>query len=319
MDISVVLPTYNRADSLRITLQTLFKQECPPGLSWELLVVDNNSTDSTSEIVRSYSHKRQSTVRYLLERKQGRSAALNSGIVEAKGDIIAFTDDDVLIHHGWLANLKQTFEQFDCDAVAGKVVPIWNHQKPDWLDVNGQFAVVNFDLGEELKKIKTPPLGANSAFRKEIFERHGLFRLDLGVRGSLHTLTCDDTEFGLRLIRAGDKIIYCPLAIVYHPVDRNRTTKKYFLSWFYYNGISVTRTSGLPTDGVFYFGIPRWRFREFATNLAKWIATFDGNRRFQRKLQVYQSLGYIVESYRLSQTKCNMSLSNGPIRDNSAV
>jgi glycosyltransferase involved in cell wall biosynthesis len=269
----------------------------------ELLVVDNNSTDSTRQVVETFAKGADFVVRYVFEKTQGRSAALNAGIAEAKGEVIVFTDDDVLLHPDWLSNLKQTFDRFDCAAVAGRVVPMWNHPKPDWLEMEGQFAVVNFELGDELKEIKIPPLGANSAFRKGVFRRHGTFRLDLGVSGSKHTVTCDDTEFGDRLIRAGDKIMYCPHAIVYHPVDPGRTTKKYFLSWYYYNGVSLTRTAGLPKGGVFYFGAPRWLYRELLVNLTTWLFAINAKRRFQGKLRTYRSVGNIVESSRLSRNR----------------
>jgi glycosyltransferase involved in cell wall biosynthesis len=305
MDISIVLGTYNRAASLRATLETFLGLVCPAGLTWELLVVDNNSADSTREVVEKFARTVAFPVRYVFERRQGRSAALNAGIAEATGEIIVFTDDDVLLDCDWLANLKRTFDDFDCSAVAGRVVPQWNHAKPDWLEMEGQFAVTNFDLGDELKEVKIPPLGANSAFRKDVFGKYGLFRLDLGVRGSEHTITCDDTEFGERLIRGGDKIVYCPTAIVYHPVDPNRTTKKYFLSWYYYNGVSLTRTAGLPSEGIFWFGAPRWLYRELLTNFAKWMLTLPGNRRFHRKLRAYRSVGNIVESYRLSHAEAS--------------
>jgi glucosyl-dolichyl phosphate glucuronosyltransferase len=302
-DISVVIATYNRAESLGTTLQSFAGLTVPADLSWELLVIDNNSTDRTREVIKDFAHKAKFLVRYLWEGTQGRSAALNSGIAASQGDIIAFTDDDVVLHANWLCSLKSTFDRFACAAVAGRVIPSWNHPKPDWLELTGQFAVVNFDLGAELKEIKVPPLGANSAFRKEIFGKYGLFRLDLGVRGAKHTITCDDTEFGDRLIRVGEKIIYDPEAIIYHPVDPSRTTKKYFISWYYYNGVSLTRTAGLPEIGPSCFGVPRWYFGDLLSNLTAWLFTFDGNSRFQKKLQVSKSVGTIVESYRLAHSR----------------
>jgi glucosyl-dolichyl phosphate glucuronosyltransferase len=300
MDISVVLATYNRAASLRVTLESFSSLVSPVDLTWELLVVDNNSTDATREVVESFAKTTGFPIRYTFEKRQGKSIALNAGVAEARGEIIAFTDDDVLLHNNWLVSLKRTFDEVDCSAVAGKVVPQWNHPKPDWLRMEGQFAVTNFDQGDEPKEIRVPPIGANSAFRKDIFRQHGPFRLDLGPSSSRHTVTCEDWEFGERLIRAGEKIAYCPTAIVYHPVDPNRTTKKYFLSWYYYNGISLTRTAGLPSDGIFWFGVPRWLYRELLGNFAKWMLTLQGGRRFGHKLNAYRSFGNVVESYRLS-------------------
>ena len=299
MDISVVIATYNRASSLRITLETFRGLSVPVDTLWELLIVDNNSVDSTRDVVLGFGKTADFPVRYLFEKVQGRSAALNTGIREAGGHIVAFTDDDVLLDSAWLSNVTRTFERWDCSAVAGRVVPQWNHPKPDWLDMDGHFAVTNFDLGDETQEIRVAPLGANSAFRKEMFQKYGLFRLDLGVRGGKHTITCDDTELGERLIRGGEKIVYCPHAIIYHPVDPKRTTKRFFMSWYYYNGISVTRMAGVTQGGVFWFGAPRWLYREMFTNLARWVFTWEGKRRFRHKLQTFQSIGKIVESRRL--------------------
>lgn len=301
MDISVVLATYNRAESLQEALSSFSKLYLSTQWTVELLVVDNNSKDRTCEVVQEFAARTTFPVRYIFERTQGRSAALNSGILQANGEIVVLTDDDVVFHPEWLSNLKWAFDSHDCAAVAGKVIPQWNHAKPDWLEMEGQFAIVHFDLGDEMKEVRTPPLGANSAFRRDVFQKYGLFRLDLGVNGSRHTITCDDSEFGERLIRAGETIVYCPNAIVFHPVEPERATKKYFLSWYYYNGVSVTRMSGIPKEGAFWFGAPRWLYREMLSHLTKWMITIQPSQRFHHKLRTYRSVGNIVESRRLSR------------------
>jgi hypothetical protein len=75
------------------------------------------------------------------------------------------------------------------------------------------------------------------------------------------------------------------------------------LSWYYYNGVSLTRTSGLPDHGVFYLGVPRWHYRELAEDFVRWITTPNQNHRFQRKLKTYRSIGRILESRRLSNER----------------
>jgi glycosyltransferase involved in cell wall biosynthesis len=301
VDVSVILATYNRSLSLQSTLETFSKLVCPADLEWELIVVDNHSDDATKQVVDQFAKSGGMRLRYLFEKQQCKSAALNTGIAAAQSELIAFTDDDVQLHPGWLVNLVQTFQRFDCAAVAGRVVPLWRQDKPGWLEMDGQQAIVNFELGNNFKEIQVPPIGANFACRRTMFAQYGPFRLDLGVRGSKHTITCEDTEFSSRLIKAGERIIYCPDAIVYHPVDPNRATKKYFVDWYYYNGVSLTRSAGLPNFGVFYFGIPRWLYRELMNNVMRWAFTFETVRRFKWKLRCYRSLGTIVESYRLSK------------------
>jgi len=303
VDISVVLATYNRAASLRTTLESFAKLVIPPSLSWELLVVDNNSRDNTRAVVENFMAQLGPRVRYVFEGTQGRSAAINAGVSSAQGSVVAFTDDDVLLDKNWLANLWSGFDDTSVQAIAGRIFPRWIKPKPSWLEMDGQQAIVNFDMGDVPKEIFIAPMGANSAFRKEVFARHGLFRLDLGVRGDTHTITCDDTEFAGRLMRVRDKIVYCPAAIVHHPVDPERATKKYFLRWYYYNGVSLVRTDGLPNIGVFYFGVPRWFYRELLENAARWFTSVNPIRRFRYKLRTCRSLGYIAESRRLSQAR----------------
>lgn len=306
MDISVVLPTYNRAASLQVTLESFSALRIPPALAWELLIVDNNSNDGTAAVIRSFIQRMGPRVRYIFEGQQGRSAALNAGIAQANGAVIAFTDDDVILDPDWLAQVHHAFEDRSVSAVAGRILPLWKHPKPPWLEMDGQQAVVNFDLGDEAQDIRIAPMGANSAFRKEIFSRYGTFRLDLGVRGSKHTITCDDTEFGGRLMAAGERIVYCPTAIIHHPVDPERTTKKYFLTWYYYLGVSLTRTDGPLNVGVSYFGVAPWHFGDLLRNMGRWFVTFDSKRRFHYKLRTCCSIGSIVESHRLSRQKSKL-------------
>lgn len=298
-DISVILCTYNRAASLKSTLESFLALTLPSDFSWELVLVDNNSKDNTAEVIRDFAKSASFSVRYIFERRQGRSPALNAGIAAAKGKIIAFTDDDVTLHPEWLLNLKLAFDEFDCAGVAGRVVPVWYHPKPDWLEMEEQQAIVNFELGEIAREIRDrTPLGANSAYRKDKFEKYGLFRLDLGVSGENRGITCEDSEFASRLLRAGERIRYVPNAIIYHPVDPVRSSKAYFCKWYYNDGRSMIRAWPPPMNIVRYFGVPRWIFRSVVENFLKWTFNFDAKQRFHYKLRMYRDVGRLVESYR---------------------
>jgi glycosyltransferase involved in cell wall biosynthesis len=303
VDISVVLCTYNRASTLKSTLESFAGLTLRADLDWELVVVDNNSNDSTAEVIGDFTKTAGFCVRSVFEARQGRSAALNTGIVAARGKIVAFTDDDVLLHSEWLLTLKRAFDEFDCAGAGGRIIPVWRHQKPDWLEMEDQQAIVHYDLGDETKEIKdSPPLGANSAYRKDAFAKYGGFRLDLGVCGESRGVTCEDTEFASRLFRAREKIMYVPSAVIYHPVDPARCTKAYFRKWYYNDGRSMIRVSPAPESFARYFGIPRWIFRSLGENFLQWMFSFDGKRRLHFKVRTYRDVGKIVESYRLSHT-----------------
>jgi len=306
VEISVILATYNRAVGLTKALQSFSRLAIPADLAWELIVVDNNSKDNTRTVVEEFAKAATFSVRYVFEARQGRSNALNFGIAHAQGEIIAITDDDVILGPEWLVNVKRAFDEFDCAAVAGRVLPLWSEPKPDWLEMEEQQAIVNFDLGNEWKQIDRPPLGANSAFRKVIFSKYGGFRVDLGVTGGdqKRGLTCDDTEFGIRLVKGGEKIIYAPTAVIYHPVEPHRPTKSYFLKWYFNDGRSGIRTFGWPSNAVCYFGIPRWLYKQLAVSFISWMFSFTSKRRFHHKVRTYKGVGRIIEARRLARSTC---------------
>jgi hypothetical protein len=209
---------------------------------------------------------------------------------------VAFTDDDVSLVPDWLAIISRTFEEFSCMGVAGRIVPTWSHPKPDWLEMEEQQAIGNFEWGDSSKHIDRPPLGANAAFRKLAFERYGLFREDLGPSGEQRGIFCEDTEFGQRLIRGGERIVYAPDAVVYHHVDPSRLNRSYFQTWFYNDGRSGVRVNRWPEDAICYFGVPRWMYKDLMANFVKWIISFDARHRFHHKLRTYRGLGRIAEA-----------------------
>lgn len=190
--ISVIVCTYNRSESLRRTLVSLAQLQAPSDTPWELLVVDNNSTDETAEVVETFSRSSSFPVRYAFAGNKGLSHARNEGIRVARGDIIAFTDDDVTVDSRWLWELQRIFDQFGCMAIGGKIIPVWTSPKPSWLKLDGPYplrsgAVVSFDRGQEPCELRDSPFGANMAFKRVAFEKHGSSEqiLEVGVRLAL--------------------------------------------------------------------------------------------------------------------------------------
>ena len=131
MKFSVVIPTYNRGEELIRTLESLSKLKVSE--QWEVIVVDNNSSDNTRDVVLSAAQSFPAPLHYFFEKEQGRSAALNAGIKAAQGDIIAVTDDDVRVDSEWLTNAARALGELRCDYVGGKALPIWGGPRPAWL------------------------------------------------------------------------------------------------------------------------------------------------------------------------------------------
>jgi len=293
--ISIVVCTYNGSWKLENTLASFSRLSTALEVPWELVVVDNCSTDNTAHLVGQFAAKSRFSVRYVYEPEQGKSFALNTGVQAARGDLLAFTDDDVLVDQHWLTSLARTFAQFDCIGVAGRVVPVWWEPKPEWLELEDQQAVVHFEYGEEPRTLDFPPNGANMAFRRIAFEKYGLFRVDLGKTKDATGI--EDREFGVRLLTAGQRIVYAPKAVIYHPVERGRLRKDYFLRWAYSIGRQLVRSGLWPEDAVRYFGIPRYLLGSLLTNCSRWAAAREKKRRFQHLLHVYRDFGTISEGW----------------------
>lgn len=299
MEISVVLCTYNRSEGLQKVLSNLARLTLPECSSCEVIVVDNNSMDDTKAVVEEFSRTRPGFFKYVLESRQGKSFALNTGIGLAKGKIIAFTDDDVELDRDWLVEITKAFESFDCIGIGGKIIAVWNCQKPRWYVESGPYklmeAIVRLDLGEQPLELGKPVWGANMAFRRTVFEKYGLFRGDLGPN-SENSIRGEDSEFCWRLLRGGEKVMYAPKVVVYHPVEEKRTKKNYFKSWYFDYGRALVRTGDIPEQAICYFGVPRYLFRQYVEASAKWLCCLNPRGRFYYKLQACLARGAIVES-----------------------
>ncbi|MEN3334100.1 MAG: glucosyl-dolichyl phosphate glucuronosyltransferase [Blastocatellia bacterium] len=239
MKFSIVIPTYNRADELRETLNSLARLK--PAGDWEVIVADNNSRDHTKAIVDEAAKTFPSPLGYLFEPEQGRCAALNAGIRAARGQIIVTTDDDVRVEANWLDAIAHALDGLGCDYIAGKVLPVWSRQRPAWLPNRSgrHWAVIALlDYGGEPSELgKRAPLGVNMAFRRDCFERAGLWDNRLGRKaGTL--LGQEVREWRLRAGAAGLRGFYTPDVVVHHVIPADRLTKRYFRRWFYWHGIS---------------------------------------------------------------------------------
>jgi glucosyl-dolichyl phosphate glucuronosyltransferase len=239
MDISVIICTFNRCESLRRTLKSFSEMVNPKGISWQLVIVDNNSKDKTRMLCEEYKQKAAWDFRYVFEGKQGLSHARNRGIIEAQGRVLAFTDDDVIVDRHWLSNIHELFQEYRVGGVGGKVLPLWETPKPKWLiqDLYGMLALL--DLGDQPIYLDYPEIvfGANFAVRAEMFGKYGAFDKNLGRIGQ--RLSChEELDFIHRLQKAGEKILYHPQIVVHHCISRRRLSKWYFRRWKYGAGAS---------------------------------------------------------------------------------
>lgn len=303
MDVTVILCTYNRSRSLAKALASIAAQVLPNTVEWEVLVVDNNSRDDTPAVVADFHRGYPNRFRYLFEPQPGKSHALNAGIYEAYGNILAFTDDDVIVEPSWLENLTAALRNGYWAGVGGRILPQWNGTLPKWLPRSGQYALAPlaaFDLGLQPAPLREAPFGANMAYRKAVLEKYGGFRTDLGPRPGSE-IRNEDTEFGLRLLAAGEKLYYEPAALIYHAAPRHRIQKQYFLTWWFDKARADILQHGIPPTKWRVAGVPIYLFRRLCVWILRWLVTFQPSRRFACKLNVWSKVGEIIECHRQSQ------------------
>jgi glucosyl-dolichyl phosphate glucuronosyltransferase len=301
INVSVILCTYNRCESLARALKSVAASRMPDSVEWEVIVVDNNSSDGTRNVIEAFCQQDPDHFRYLLESQQGLSYARNAGIRAARGCVIAFTDDDVVVEPTWLQNLTAALHGDEWAGAGGRVLPDQDFSCPDWMSPEERYGLGPlsiFDLGLETNSLAEPPFGANMAFRKEIFKRYGDFRTDLGRSpGSL--MSNEDTEFGSRLLSSGERLRYEPSAVLYHCIPKDRMQKEYFLRWWFNKARSDLRQEGgsnRPRWSV--AGIPFLLFPRLGVSALRWMVTIDPRKRFSNKIALWSRAGEMLEYYR---------------------
>jgi len=246
LKISVIICTYDRAETLKGILDSLLAQDLKE--SYEIIVVDNNSQDNTKELVGSFGPKFDGKLRYLFQPQQGKTFALNLGIKEARGEIIVFIDDDCLVEKNHLSLIYQAFQEngTEIGIIGGKILPLWgNVAKPAWIiDLKSGWwnttffkgPIGIFDYGDKpfiIDHVKGTHrnvtfFGANTSIRKKLLDQYGYFNNEKTVG--------EDTEMCLRLFKAGVKGAYAPQIIVQHKVEAEKITPEYFYHWYFLRG-----------------------------------------------------------------------------------
>ncbi len=306
MVISVVICTYNRCESLKDTLDTLLVQDCNGSFNYEVIVVDNNSKDKTKGVVTSYMPKFNGHLRYIFESNQGLSYARNRGVKEAKGKIIAFTDDDVVVDRAWIMNIWKCFRDYACDGMGGRVLPLYPKNTPKWVKDNRDLLCGPFVSRDYGRKViiyshitMKPIVGANMAFKRECFDFNGLFRTDLGPgKGTMG----DDTEFVSRLENANLPLHYNGNALVWHKVDRKRMNLRYIAKWSIACGRfwALKDERNLERGLICYFGVPRYLIKEIATDAVSLISKLLNKRALLKKYTtLFLKIGMILEYKRI--------------------
>ncbi|MCR8635915.1 glycosyltransferase [Paenibacillus radicis (ex Xue et al. 2023)] len=236
--ISIVICTYNRADLLLATLDSL------QGLSGidkaEVIIVDNNSNDHTRSVAQAYIRRNTSVkARYFFEPSQGLSTARNTGIQAAEGTIIAFLDDDAIPCPEWISTIAASFDsRQDVYAMGGIIRPNFESSRPDWLIKSFELPYTIVDMGSRVMEYpaRLHPCGANMAIRRSFFENHS-FPTNLGRKGN-SLLSGEEQWIFDRMRKEGKSILYHPEMAVVHFIPASRLTRQWIQQRYYYQGVS---------------------------------------------------------------------------------
>jgi glycosyltransferase involved in cell wall biosynthesis len=232
VDFSVIIPTRNRVAILKDLLETLAHQDTQGEFTFEVLVVDNGSTDGTRRMVEAMAASFPASLRCLREPQVGKPFAANAGIAQARAPILVFTDDDTVAEPTWLWGMWRCFRETDAEAVGGRVLPLWVDGRPEWLSDSalrklGTLGLLDF--GTERRLISQSPthywwVGSNIALRRHVIDRWGGFDVRR-TRGQ-------DANLFERYDAAGVRVFYEPTAAVRHKVGRERLTPEAFRAWY---------------------------------------------------------------------------------------
>lgn len=308
-DISVVIITHNRCEMLPRSLESIIQQNAP-GIAYEVVLVDNNSTDQTRSVVEAFIARKAMNLRYVFEKRQGRPHARNAGVENARAPIIAFIDDDIRAATDWLVQIKRALDAHpEVDFVGGKVLPQWGEGPPAWLTRAHWPPLALTDRGDQSIYVSAQNprclVSANLAVRREAFEQVGLFAPEF--------LRSQDHDWQLRVYLAGRQGMYVPEIIVTAEVQAERLGKLYHRKWHTRHGryCAMMRLEEMTgPDGQLVqenpkalklFGTSVYTYRRLLVQGRRWLANTlrrkeDRSFKYENKIRYY--LSYIGQNYR---------------------
>jgi glycosyltransferase involved in cell wall biosynthesis len=281
----VVVSTYNRAPQLRAALDALLTQS--GDIPYEVIVVDNNSTDDTSAVVASLADSAGGRLRYTFEPRQGLSHGRNSGIASCDAPLIALTDDDVCVARDWILQIRRTFDAHPTiDYIGGRVLPRWQAPPPEWLTTAHWAPLALQDYGPEPfvtgRDRAICLVGASLAFRRQVFDVVGPFSPALGrIKDGIGST--EDHDMQLRTWRAGMRGLYAPAVLSFADVTADRMVRAYHRRWHRGHGrhCAHMRLRELvpadlgpmsePADIVTLFGSPAFVYADLPRNAYRWM------------------------------------------------
>lgn len=229
--LSVLICTYNRAKYIANLLESIAANDLPKP-KYEIVLVDNNCTDNTREVCQAFRAQHADvSFRYCEEHEQGLSAARNKAIREAKGDCLLYVDDDALVDPWYLRTVDDYMAQHpECAACGGPIIPLYETQEPEWMTPYTKALLTAWmDYGSKVRTYPAGryPGGGNSAYRREVFERVGLFNTALGRKGD-SLAGSEEKDIFDKMREQGMQVMYLPQMVLHHIIPQHKLERPYF-------------------------------------------------------------------------------------------
>ncbi len=248
---SVIIPTLNRYQFLERCLISLIQQNYSQD-DYEILVIDNGSTDRTQQITEKIIQQNPNhNIRYIYEPEPGLLSGRHRGALEAKGEICIFVDDDIEADPDWLKAISESFQDPSVQLVGGRNLPKYEVPPPSWLECFwqthkfGKFLgeLSLLDFGEEVREIDANFIwGLNFSIRRQALFDLGGFHPDCIAKHLQHFQGDGETGLTIKANETGYKAIYQPQSLVWHQVPESRMTYKYFEQRYFYQGVCNSYT-----------------------------------------------------------------------------
>lgn len=316
MDFTVIICTYNREKNLPACITALEQQNQVSHIQWEILIVDNNSSDDTQQRVLSLAEQSELNIRYAFEPQQGLNHARNRGMQESKGTYYAYIDDDITVSENWLYAMYHALTENDADAMGGRIHLDPTIQLPTWISKNpDMYGFLGYqDFGEQAMQVdgvKRYPFGGNMAFNRRVIESVGFFNTQLGRKGEGtkkdELFKGAETDYFHRLAAVNNaKIGYTPDAIVYHHILPHQLTKEYFLTIHRNAGFQKARHDKTVYSRTL-FGIPLFYYPQILRSLYNYILLFisqGSDMSFRQRMTISHFMGQ-MSAYNSRSTNAN--------------
>lgn len=294
--LSIIICTYNRERYIYNVLKSLAENVFPKD-KYEIILVNNNCTDATEkECLRFEKDFRSVSFRIVYELTQGLSSARNKGIREARGDILIYVDDDATVNKNYLKAYSDFFEQNQHSmAAGGAIIPMYESHEPSWFSYYTKVLLTGYlYYGDKIKEFPNGkfPGGGNAAYRKEVFDRIGLFNVQLGRKGD-QLIGAEEKDIFEKMRTTGLKFYYIPDAILFHIIPSHKLTREYFNRLTFSIGQSERmRTLGVSKNNF---------FKRILLEIVKWIGSVVLFAYYVLKFQIKK--GLMILLFRWNVTK----------------